>query len=208
MPKPARFTDDDVLDAALARLGEAGPRISIADIARELGGPVGSIYHRFPSREVLMVRLWLRSIHRFQRGLFELAEISDAHEAMIAMALHVPQYCRAHSDEAVGLTLYRQDRLLLDCPDEMRDAVTTMNDSLVTLMTDATRRRYGDVGPDNLKWVEMATQVTPYGLVRPYLGRAIPPEIDTAVAAAADAILQLGDGPGKAPAAAGARPSG
>lgn len=195
MPKPARFTDDDVLDAALARVADSGPRTSVAEIARQLGGPVGSIYHRFSSRDVLIVRLWLRSIRRFQSGLVELAETADAHEALIAMAMHVPQYCRAHPDEAVGLTLYRQDRLLLDCPVELRDSVSTMNDALIALGMDMTRRRYGSGSPDKLQWVAMATQVTPYGLVRPYLGQPIPREIDAAVAAAADAILRLGDTP-------------
>lgn len=195
MPKPARFTDDDVLDAALARVADSGPRTSVAEIARQLGGPVGSIYHRFSSRDVLIVRLWLRSIRRFQSGLVELAETADAHEALIAMAMHVPQYCRAHPDEAVGLTLYRQDRLLLDCPVELRDSVSTMNDALIALGMDMTRRRYDSGSPDKLQWVAMATQVTPYGLVRPYLGQPIPREIDAAVAAAADAILRLGDTP-------------
>lgn len=195
MPKPARFTDDDVLDAALARVADSGPRTSVAEIARQLGGPVGSIYHRFSSRDVLIVRLWLRSIRRFQSGLVELAETADAHEALIAMAMHVPQYCRAHPDEAVGLTLYRQDRLLLDCPVELRDSVSTMNDALIALGMDMTRRRYDSGSPDRLQWVAMATQVTPYGLVRPYLGQPIPREIDAAVAAAADAILRLGDTP-------------
>lgn len=193
MARPARFTDDDILDAALVCVAVNGPNISIADISRQLDGPVGSIYHRFASRDVLMVRLWLRSVQRFQAGLFDLAEGSDPHGVLIAMALHIPLYCRAHQDEAVGLTLYRQERLLAACPAELHDAVATMNEPVKSLVLGVATRRYGRLTPDNTQWLIMATQVAPFGLVRPYLGGPVPHHVDDAVVAAADAILRLGD---------------
>lgn len=193
MARPSLFTNDDVLDAALACVAATGPNISIADIAGQLGGPVGSIYHRFASRDALKVRLWLRSVQRFQAGLFDLADASEPHESLIAMALHIPQYCRAHQDEAVSLTIFRQDRLLGDCPAEVRDAVATMNDPLITVVHRLTAQRYSRRTASNLEWVVMATQVAPFGLVRPYLGGSVPHHVDDAVAASADAILRLGD---------------
>ncbi|MGB3684299.1 MAG: TetR/AcrR family transcriptional regulator [Ornithinimicrobium sp.] len=195
MPRPARYTDDDVLDAALTCVANLGPRVSIAEIADELSGPVGSIYHRFASREVLMVRLWLRSVQRFQAGLFELAKDPDPHEAIVAMALHIPRYCRAHPHEAISLTLYRQERLLIECPAEVRGAVSTLNDALVRLAGELTTSRYGRLDEDNRHWVLKATRVAPYGLSRPYLGGPIPSQVDEATAAVADAILRLGDPP-------------
>ena len=195
MPRPARFTTDDILDAALAGVVKDGPRVSVSDIADHLQGPVGSIYHRFPSRDALMVRLWLRSVERFQAGLAPLAVIPDAHEALLAMARHIPQFCRVHQDEAASLTLFRQDRLPDECPDELRDAVATMNDTVAALLADVTRRRYGRVTKRHHHCVRMATVVGPYGLVRPYLGGPIPPLVDDATIAAADAILNLGDQP-------------
>ncbi|MDN5764385.1 MAG: TetR/AcrR family transcriptional regulator [Humibacillus sp.] len=195
MPRPARFTHDDILDAALAGVVNEGPRVSVADIAHQLQGPVGSIYHRFSSRDALMVRLWMRSVERFQAGLAPLALIPDPHEALIAMARHIPQFCRAHQDEATSLTLFRQDRLLDECPDELLDVVATMNDTVIALLADVTRRRYSRVTERHLHCVRMATVVAPYGLVRPYLGGPIPPLVDDATVAAADAILRLGDHP-------------
>lgn len=193
MPRPARYTDDDILDAALAGVATTGPGISVAGIAEEMQGPTGSIYHRFPSRDVLMARLWLRSVSRFQAGLFELAAIPDPHEALLAMALHIPRYCRAHQDEATSLTLYRQDRLLAEGPGELSDAVATMNDAVSVLTSDLTRRRYGHLTKGGQAWVHMATRVAPYGLSRPYLGGPVPSRVDDATAASADAILRLGD---------------
>ena len=206
MPRPARYTDDDILDAALACVAGTGPRVSIADIADRLQGPVGSIYHRFPSRDVLMVRLWLRSVRRFQAGLLDLADASDPHQALLAMARHIPQYCRAHHNEATGLTLYRQSRLLVECPDQLRPAVATMNDDVTALTLDMTRRRYGRSTQRNLQWVTMATRVAPYGLVRPYLGGPIPRHVDEATTAACAAILRLGDQPKHLAGGPGLRP--
>ncbi len=200
MPRPPRYDDDDVLDAALACVAELGHQVTVADISARLGGPIGSIYHRFASRQVLMVRLWLRSVQRFQAGLFELADTPDPHEALLAMALHVPRYCRAHPDEAVSLTLFRQDRLLAaDCPAEVRPSVQTLNDALFELQRDLTGRRYGRITRRNRQWVTMATLVAPYGLVRPHLGGPVPRQVDDAVAATTDAILRLGDVPQPAP---------
>lgn len=123
-----------------------GRAAGISAIAAHLGGGVGSIYHRFGSREEILARLWLRSVERFQAGLFAVAARADGdpHDTLVRLAGHVPAYCRAHRDEAVAL-------------------------------------------------VELATRISPYGLVRPYLGRAVPRRVDEAVAVAADAILRLGD---------------
>lgn len=103
------------------------------------------------------------------------------------------QTARAHRHEAASLTPYRQDRLLSGCPDEVRSAVATLNDDVVELARDMTKRRHGHVTQDNQQWVDMAIRVAPYGLARPYLGRPVPHHVDDATAATADAILHLGD---------------
>lgn len=216
VPRPARFTDDTVLDAALACVARQGPVVAVADIAAELDGPVGSIYHRFSSREVLLVRLWLRSVERFQSGLFRIAAQSESVKAgsaqadsvqadparddraradrvLVDLALHVPRYCRDHPDEARALTLYRQDRLLDDCPAPVRNAVRSLNTDIEALARRLTRQRFGSAARDKLQLTALATRVCPYGLVRPYLGRSVPLVVDPAVEAAASSILALGD---------------
>lgn len=196
MARPSRFTDDDVLNAALATLVSRGPDLTMAQVAHELSGPVGSIYHRFASREVLLARLWVRCVRRFQAGLLRRADGADAHEALVGAALHVPRYCRAHPDEAVGLRLHRQDRLLTDgkLSADLQEAVRTLNEDVDALAAGLARRRYGRRAAPDLRRVLLATRVLPYGLVRPWLGRDVPRELDPAVEAAADAILRLGDG--------------
>lgn len=203
MARTARFTDDDVLDAALDSVALRGREVTIADVAEALGGPVGSIYHRFGSREELLARLWLRSVARFQAGLFDLADAAgadgDPHRLLVDLAVHVPRYCRSNVAEATALTLHRQSRLLRQCPDGLVDQVRTVNDRLDALTVELAARRYGSTDTEFVDLVVTACRTAPYGLVRPHLGRDVPPGVDTAVAAAADAILRIGDGADSGP---------
>ncbi len=171
----------------------------MADVAAALAGPVGSIYHRFASREILLVRLWLRSVRGFQAGLFGIVEGAAAagelpDDTLVAMAGHVPRYCRSHPDEARALTLFRHDRLLASCPDEVRAEVTAVNLELESLTRRLSRDRFGRESRHGLVLTVLATRVCPYGLVRPYLGSRVPAVLDDAVTTTSRAILALGDG--------------
>lgn len=198
MPRPAAFTTDEILDAALACVARDRHAATIADMARALGGPVGSIYHRFPSRDVILARLWLRSVARFQAGLFDIAARGDTDgeppvDTLVRMAVHVPRYCRRHPDEAVALTLYRQDRLLRHCHDSVRPDVADVNSRVDDLGRTMTRRCFGAATRRRSTLVAWATRLGPYGLVRPYVGSDVPALLDDAVAASTRAILALGE---------------
>ena len=54
MPRPARFTLDELLDAAAALLAADGPAaVTMSAVARAAHAPSGSMYHRFPTRAAL-----------------------------------------------------------------------------------------------------------------------------------------------------------
>ena len=80
MARPAKFTDDEILDAALRQVTD-GAGATVAGIAAAVGAPTGSIYHRFPSRDVLLARLWLRTVAGFQDGLVAVLADQDPAEA-------------------------------------------------------------------------------------------------------------------------------
>lgn len=188
-----KFSADDILDAAarvvLAHSG--GP--TIAEIAREVGAPVGSIYYRFASRDELLISLWLRSVHDFQRGFMAACRLEPAADAVVAAARHIPVYCREHPAEARAMTLYRQAELVRTASEPLRDEVATVNDRVDAVSFELTRRRYGVVDERRIALLATATRQCPYGLVRPYLGGPIPDWIDDATAASARAIAALGD---------------
>lgn len=196
MARAAKFTEDDILDAAAAVIAEAGRGATVAQIARAAGAPVGSIYHRFGSREELLISLWLRSIRRFHVGLFEALEDPDPQAAAIACAVHIPRYCREHPAEALATTLYRQTALVERAPSGLVDEVRHLNDAVDDATRELAARRYPALDEFRLGLIGTGCRESPYGLVRRYLGSTVPiPDwMDDVVRVSTTAILALGDG--------------
>src|SRR3954468_12593816 len=109
MGRRAQFSDSDLLQAAAEVAAHGGPAAAtVGAIAKAAGAPTGSLYHRFPSRDVLLGRLWLDLIGRFQAGWMEALARGDA----AAAALHSVAWARAHPREARLLLLYRREDFL------------------------------------------------------------------------------------------------
>ncbi|ANN18414.1 TetR family transcriptional regulator [Amycolatopsis orientalis] len=111
MGRPPRHTADDFLDAAIRifaakRIGA----VSMSAVAREVGAPSGSIYHRFPGRPALLAAIWLRTLTRFQQEYLEALDREPPVEAAIEAAAQVVRWCRAHPAE--GKLLYEGTRAL------------------------------------------------------------------------------------------------
>jgi AcrR family transcriptional regulator len=193
MARPAKFNRDQILDAALAAIAEHGRGATLADVSAQIDAPTGSLYHRFPTRDHLFVELWLRSIRRFHVGLLEAAALPDPGDALTACAVHVPRHCREHPDEALAMTLYRQQLLVTTAPDDLAEQVRTVNDEVLAAMTLLCRRRYGHATKHLMAVATTAVQQCPYGLVRPHVGGDVPRWLDDAVSVSSNAILSLGD---------------
>ena len=109
MGRPARIFPADLVSAACriaARLGPA--RATIAAIAKEAKAPVGSMYHRYPSRGALLAEVWIAAAERFgaQFGAV-LAAARDAN-ALVEAALITPRFAR--EDPAAGVVLFEWRR--------------------------------------------------------------------------------------------------
>ncbi|GAA0036476.1 TetR/AcrR family transcriptional regulator [Brevibacterium metallidurans] len=193
MARPARFSDDDILDGAASALAEHGPRATIADVAAAIGGPTGSIYHRFASRDEVFARLWLRSIGRFHAGLLAAYGLPDPREAVAASARHVSAFCRDDPLAARSMLLHRQSTLAAEGPAGVRDEAAHINDDIDAAMDDLLLRRFPDPTPHRRELLSMGTRLAPYGIVRPFIGGEVPAWVDDAVAASAQAIVGLGD---------------
>lgn len=199
MSRPARYTHEDVLDAALAVVGRQGRAgVSIQRIADQLGAPTGSLYHRFDTRDELLVALWTRSVRRFQRGFLDAIGDPDLGTALRTGALHLPRYCRDHPAEAQALTLFRYEALLAHKSGAVRSLVSGLNDEAYRAMRDLCGRRFGAVTPDLFHILDAAMRTVGYGLLRPVLAarEAVPTWIDEVIIAAQPAILAVGDARG------------
>ncbi|MGJ3509179.1 TetR/AcrR family transcriptional regulator [Enemella sp. A6] len=189
----AKFTTDGILDAAAQEVRAGGREVRIGDIARRLGAPTGSIYHRFGSREELLVRLWLRSVRRFHVEYLAAADRVDPEQAVLGMAECVVTFTRDHQDDAVAMTLYRQSRLLETAPEALRDEVAKVNDAIHARMAELAVMRYPQPEARHHSLIRIAAAECPYGLVRPYLWGTLPPWLPEVATASATAILALGD---------------
>src|SRR3954454_12549334 len=99
------------MDAALRVIAATGPTaVSIEAIAAEMEGNVGSIYYRFPSKDHLLARLWLRCSQHGEAGMIRALRLPALNDAITASALHYPQWSRTHLAEAQVLAAYGRER--------------------------------------------------------------------------------------------------
>ena len=119
MGRNAHFNNEQFIDAALKIAAAQGPAsVTIAAVAGEIRAPIGSVYHRFPSRDVLMAEVWLRVTASFQDEFLTALEKGEGIEA----ALHTPRWVRQHFPEARILMLYRREELVTGVwPEEMKE---------------------------------------------------------------------------------------
>lgn len=155
--------------------------------------PVGSIYHRFPSRHHLFASLWIRSINRFHEGLLATVDIDDPREALLAQAVHQPRFCRQYPHDALAMTLYSQRDLLNSGPEALKPEVEGINDEIWANGRQQAQAVYGTSDAHAAKVAALAVWQTPYGMIRGQVRTQTPIStwIDDAVLAAAGAILDL-----------------
>lgn len=181
MGRPARHDADRLLDTAAALAAEAGPRgVTMAAVARAAGAPSGSVYHRFPDRTALLAALWLRTVTRFQEGVFAALD-GPPREAAVAVARHAVEWCREHPDEARVLLAGPGDFAMAEWSDEARERLTAGNSRLGAAL-DELAQRLGRTDERGRARVVLAVVDLPYAVVRRYLVRGAPIpalEVDT-----------------------------
>lgn len=193
MPRPEKFTTSELLDAAREAVAAHGRQVTLAQIATQAHAPIGSLYHRFASREELLAQLWLRSIGRFHTALLAVIEqATNPHEALVETAVAVGAYCRANPSEAEAMTLYRQAHLAATGPETLREQASHINDAIFAQLAELTYAHYGRANDEQLALVRTAVVELPYGLLRPCIGAHIPDELDRIIRAATSAVLNIG----------------
>jgi AcrR family transcriptional regulator len=111
MVRLARFSADVFVEATLALVAEGGPSAaSMAAIARKVGAPTGSIYHRFESRSAILATAWLDCHERFSLRLAPPLRVGQGLEA----ALSLVAWARADRRRARFLLLNEIEALLED----------------------------------------------------------------------------------------------
>ncbi|MBP0494969.1 TetR/AcrR family transcriptional regulator [Pararoseomonas indoligenes] len=86
MVRTARYSEEHFIDAATALVAEGGPgAATMQAIARRVGAPTGSIYHRFESRSAILAAAWNASYGSLAGVLVPLLQAGSPREAALAL---------------------------------------------------------------------------------------------------------------------------
>ena len=106
MVRLAKYNEDAFIDSAIHIAAQCGiGAVSMASIASKAGAPIGSLYHRFDSRNTVLARAWLKVRADFRSavcGHWEQGDTWPAVEALVEWCRNKPVYARfmLESDEA------------------------------------------------------------------------------------------------------------
>ena len=189
--RSAKYSDQHILDAALAVVAAEGPGgASVVAIAKHLGAPSGSVYHRFASRDLILATLWTRTVRRFQEGFLAALDNPAPLAAARAAVAHVLTWSAAHAAEAKLLTLYRREDLIALWPEELGEDLATLNDGVKRAVIAFAAAHFGSVDNSTLGRAQFALIDIPYAAARRIIDsgdRA--PRLEEAVVAASLAAL-------------------
>lgn len=86
MVRTARFAAEHFIDAAIALVAEGGPAAAtLQAIARRVGAPTGSVYHRFESRSAILGAAWNAGYGALAAVLVPLLRAGRPREAALAL---------------------------------------------------------------------------------------------------------------------------
>lgn len=169
MGRTAKYSVDDILDAALDVISEDGANsATVVAVAAKLGAPSGSIYHRFASHDLILAALWIRTVKRFQTG-FLAALALPPESAVSAAVFHTLEWTAAHRREAKVLILYRREDLIALWPDELGDDLRVLNDGVKRAVVALAASLFGSATARSVGKTRFALIDLPYAAARQIL---------------------------------------
>jgi AcrR family transcriptional regulator len=210
MAPPRKHDTSLILDATRAIVLRDGPRAaSVAAIARESGAPVGTLYHRFGSRDGVLAAAWLRALEGFQERALAAADHPEPLEAAVQMSQAHVAFAREQPDDALLLLCVRRDDLLDSDPDASFSArLDVINEPLLAALQHLARNLGGRAGSRAMDAVVRAVVDLPNAAVRRHMRDrgALPAWLEDDIGAAARALLVAIDRPVTRPASGRSRP--
>lgn len=172
MGRKAKFQKDDFINAALDLLSEKGiGSITIAAIAQKINAPIGSVYHRFASREILLAELWIKLIESIQTGFIKELESGNGLNA----ALYSFKWVRQHPRQARVFLLHRREELVSGTwPDEIREKAEELTSEMNESIAGFTALFFGEMTRENLSRVTYCLVLAPLGVARHFIKQEEP----------------------------------
>jgi AcrR family transcriptional regulator len=193
VPRPPLHRTDVILDVARSLALDSGAgATTIAEIAQASGTPVGSLYHRFGSRDDLLAQLWIRAVRRSQASFLSAIDRGDPIERAVMGAMAILDFCEEQGADARLLLSLRREDLLRAAPSpEVARELEGLNRPLERGLARLAHALYGTAGQAERQRVLLAAFDIPYGAARRHLvaGKPLPASLRADVQKAVRAVL-------------------
>jgi AcrR family transcriptional regulator len=195
MPRTPEYDADQIVTAAGRLIAASGPgAATIGAIARAVGAPTGSIYHRFASRDVLLAHVWLRAATAFQDEFFRRLRGSPPRHAGLVAALSMAQRVREHPREARLLLVHRREDFVgRGWPAMLSRQARALGRQIDAELRDFSRRLTGRADARTIRVVTFAVIEAPFAAVRRHVAANEPPPstVDDLIRVTYEAALTL-----------------
>jgi len=174
MGRKAYFKNEEFIDSAIQIISEEGlGALTIAGLSTRVTAPIGSVYHRFPSRDALVAELWLYIVESFQNEWLNILQ-TDGLQA----TLYCLQWVRSHPNEASVMLLYRINDLTSgEWPKDLQKRALRLSRELHEGVASFTKKQFGSVTKEYIDRTLFAIYDAPMGILRRYLQEnKIPPK--------------------------------
>jgi AcrR family transcriptional regulator len=174
MGRKAYFKNEEFLNSAIQIIAEEGlGALTIAGLSTRITAPIGSVYHRFPSRDALVAELWLNIIESFQNEWLKILQTDGLRATLFCM-----EWVRSHPNEARVMLLHRIDDLTSgEWPEDLQKRAQRLFKELREGVASFTKKQFGSVTKENIDRTLFAVNDAPMGILRRYMhDNKIPPE--------------------------------
>jgi AcrR family transcriptional regulator len=195
MPRALKFDTEQILTAASRIIAMQGPAAAtIGAIAQAVNAPIGSIYHRFDSRDVMLAEVWLRAAAAFQSAFCAWLSGTPAYEAGLSAALYLAQRVREQPQEARLLLLHRREDFVdRGWPDTMSRRAEQLQSHIDREVRAFSRRLCRRVDARTIRIVTYAVIEAPFAAVRRHVAahESPPPAVDALIRVTYAAVMGL-----------------
>ena len=168
MGRRSRYDEADILEGAKHVSAALGPqKLTIARVAARTGVPVGSIYHRYTSRDEILAAVWLDLAEEFQGRWLAALAAQDAMKAGVAAIRYGCRWIREHPREARLLLLHRREDFAAErWPASYRRRADQLAHDAVAALMGYAARLTGRTGRTDLRLVRFALVDVPTAALR------------------------------------------
>lgn len=189
MGRKAYFKNEDFLDSAIKIISEEGlGALTIAGLSTRMTAPIGSVYHRFPSRDALIAELWLYIVESFQSEWLKILQ-TDGRQATIFCV----EWVRNRPNEARVMLLYRIDDLISgEWPKDLQKRAERLFKQLQDGIAAFTKRQFGKITNEYIDRTIYALHDAPMGILRRYMqdNKMPPKSVANLILETYDAIIE------------------